>query len=622
MLTLASGESGSTVIDLLVILSVAGVVATLLGRFKLSTIPGFLIAGALIGPHAFGIVADQEEIEAISALALELLLFIVGLELDLSAIRSRVVQILGLGLASTLACAALLTPIGLLFGLGLAGAVAVAMALSISSTAVLIRLLIRYRQTRTPFGRVGVGVSVMQDLLSLVFLALLPVSALAGKDAAVATDDAHASTHIVRDAVIAIGGLAVLITVGRLILPRLLAEAMRAGGQEVMLVLAAAAALGAAVCSQVLGFSPEFGAFLAGFLLSSTQFRHQLAGQLSPMRDLFMAVFFTVVGLRLNGLVIVEFWWVVLLAVACVMFIKTISNAAAAWLLGAAGSVAVPVGLILGNAGEFSLVILEQARTEGLLDATTEGVLIAVVFVTLVLSPMLYGQGERFRAKLVRIPTAPWTRGECLGEEPARTPVEPRAAVDSVVATEPVPETVILPAAPDLQLPVANHKATKRPHVIIAGFGVVGRSVADRLQDSDIPFAIIELNPTTIRTQRKLGRLAVFGDITNPEVLESAGIHDAAAVVLTIPDDAATIRACEAIRAMAPSIFIAARTNFLSRGMQATAFGADHVTVEEVATAEAMGREVIEKLTATGGKYDQQRSNPHHPDLPPAGSGN
>jgi CPA2 family monovalent cation:H+ antiporter-2 len=133
--------------------------------------------------------------------------------------------------------------------------------------------------------------------------------------------------------------------------------------------------------------------------------------------------------------------------------------------------------------------------------------------------------------------------------------------------------------------------------VILAGFGVVGRAIADRLELAGVKFVLVDLNQHTIAMQRKLGRDAIYGDISNPQVLESAHIEQAGAVVLTIPDDEATLRACRVIRTQAPHVFIAARTSFLSKAMAASQLGADLVTVEEVATAETMARQVMEKIS-------------------------
>lgn len=132
--------------------------------------------------------------------------------------------------------------------------------------------------------------------------------------------------------------------------------------------------------------------------------------------------------------------------------------------------------------------------------------------------------------------------------------------------------------------------------MIIAGFGVVGRNLAEHFAAAGIPYVVIELNPETVVRQQKLGRSFIFGDIANPDVLESAGVRGAAAVIITIPDDESVLRACRTIREMSSSVFIAARTTYLSRAIAATEMGADYVCVEEVVTAQDMAKQVMERL--------------------------
>lgn len=146
---------------------------------------------------------------------------------------------------------------------------------------------------------------------------------------------------------------------------------------------------------------------------------------------------------------------------------------------------------------------------------------------------------------------------------------------------------------PDAEANFAGRK------VVVAGYGLVGRCVADRLSAGGFVVTVVEMNPNTIQRQQGLGKSVVHGDVSDPQVLDEAGIRQADALILTVPDEEASLRACEVARQMAPNIFIAARTNFLSKGLLATQAGADHVTVEEVVTAEAMQQAVMRRLLSS-----------------------
>lgn len=603
VLTLASTSesSRSVVLDLLVVLLAAGLVTLGLSRLRLAAIPAYLVAGAIIGPTALALVRDSGNIGQISQLAVILLLFTVGLHLDIAALGRGVVSIMAVGVVSTLAVVLAGWPLGMLFGMPAPTALAVAMALSMSSTAVVVRMLQARREMARLHGRICLGVSITQDLLSLAFMASLPLlTAWAGTKAPAAGEggaagghgghEAGAITGLVRRTVeesagpvagqvaagvAAVLGIALILVAGRYLLPLLLREASRERTGEQTLVISAALALLAAVFTAALGFSPELGAFMAGFLLASTPFRSQLAGQLAPMRDLFMAVFFTVVGLKVSLPLVLEFWWVVLLGLVLVVGVKGVIVAASVWALGGTGTVACRTGLSLAQAGEFSMVILGVASLQGLTGLEVDAVVIALCVLSLIITPSLFSLSDSLSSRLAGFPCPPWLQ---------------RSALHQASAAEEATERERDQARP-------NDAPAARPrHAIIAGFGVVGRAIADHLTVHGVPFTIVELNAETIAAQQKLGRKAIYGDVGNPEVLEAAGVHDADALFLTVPDDDAITRACATTKSLAPDLFIAARTSYLSVAFQVLAAGADEVVIGEVAIAEAMARKVLGRL--------------------------
>lgn len=588
--TLAStGNEEAQVVSLLVILAVAAAVTMVLRRFRLSTIPGYVIAGALVGPHALALIGDPESVKLISGVAILLLMFTIGLHLDIGSIRVGLRQILLLGALTTLASTLVGWAAAIIAGLSPPIALTIAMAFSMSSTAVGLRLLQQRRQIHSMHGRIAFGILIVQDMLALVVLGVLPlVAAWAGVRPQTPTPDAVADAaapaplRMLLHAATALGGIALLIALGRRLLPRLLREAAKDSSSETLLVLSAAVALGAAALTRYLGFSPELGAFLAGFLLAATPFKYQLSGQLAPMRDLFMAVFFTTVGLQLDGRELLRNWEIILLGLPALLIAKGLIIGVGSWLSGATPATSFMTGVGLSQASEFSLVVLAVAGGAGglgIVDDTLMGQAVALVVLSLALAPTLYELAERWQGRFAKLPTAKWMKNSPLSGEGT----------------------------------ASGHAAPGARHIIIAGFGVVGRNLAEHFGAAGLPFTIVELNPTTVSRQRKLGRSIIFGDVANPEVLETAGIHCAEAVILTIPDDEATLRACRSIRQMAPKVFIAARTANLSRAIVATDLGADHVTVEEVATAQEMARQVMSRLESRRAASEAAATEPAPP---------
>jgi len=573
----AAAPDGAILIDLLLILTSAGFVALVTQRLKLETVPAYLLAGACLGPSALGLVSSPDSLAMISHLAMILLMFGIGLHMDLSMMKSGAASMVGAGLLSFAATALLGWGVAISFGLTPPAALAVSLALSMSSTAVVMRVLAQRREMRRPVGRLSFAVLLMQDLLVVGVLAALPAlarwSGTGGADVGIAEDlkdDPFMWMMFLQDAARKVGGVAALIVIGRLLLPRLLREAAKGHSREVMLVLSVAAAIGAALATAWLGFSPELGAFLAGLILASTPFKHQLAGQISPLRDLLIAVFFTTVGMKVDVGLLADWWWLAIVATAATLAIKSVGIAVACWAAGAAAATSFATGLALCQAGEFSLVLLDVANGLNIIGPTTLANTTAVVALSLIVTPSLMRLGSSKSSRFARLPAPPWIKVARFAEDG-----DPHA---------PAPTA-------------AERAALQLRHVVVAGFGVVGRAVCERFDTLGVVYTIIDFNPATVSTQGMLGRRVVFGDISNPEVLETAGVRSADAVILTIPDEDAVLRACEAVRAMNPSTFISARTNFLSKGMMASRLGADHVTVEELATAESMAHEVITQLT-------------------------
>ncbi len=544
--------------DLLLVIACAGLVPLILGKLKVALIPGYLIAGFIIGP-IFGLISEPDHIADIAAIASVLLMFTIGLHLDFRSMRSAVGSIVAVGVGSTVVSAIVLASIALAFGVPWQGAVALGLALAMSSTAAVLKLLQERRDMNRPHGRLAFGVLIMQDLAVVAVLAVIPLLA-----------ESSVGEHAFGfgQAALQLLVVALLILVGRFGLTRMMELAMRVGGSELVLVIGAGAALGAAVASTSVGLSGELGAFVAGLVLAASPVRHQLSGQLAPLRDLFMALFFTAVGLRVSPGDIGGSWWVLLITLPLLMVVKSVVISVSSWFAGASPAVAVRTGLILSQAGEFSLIVLVLIAEVNLVDDRVGALVTATVFLSLLLTPAMMGVSSRIGNLGGWGIMAPWIGKAYFVERPAA----------------PGEEEGVRVACP----------------VIIAGFGPMGRACAERLEKHQLKYTIIEMNARTVKTQTRLGRSIVYGDATNPIVLESAGILDASAIILTIPDETAMLRACRVVRQLNPDIYIVARAGMLSQANLATELGADKVLVDEIAAARGMAGEVVKQLSRLG----------------------
>ncbi len=558
--------------DLLLILAAAGVVAVLAQRLRLPTIPAYLITGTLIGPGAIGLIKRPESVADISNLAVILLLFGIGLHMDLSVLRDTLRRAVIATVALTFGAAAALWPVGAIMGLSAPSTISVGIALAMSSTVVVLRILAERRELNKAEGRLSTAVLVLQDLVAIALLLVLPPLAKwngTGNAGVLDSQDALSAWGVALEmglnALIAMLGVAALVGFGKFILPRALEiAAKRANSGEVTTVISIAAALGAAGITQIVGLGPALGAFLAGFMLSLTMFRHQLGSQIGAVRDLFAAVFFTAVGMSVDLQVLWNHLPAVALMTVLMLGIKAVVIALVLWATGATGNLAFRGGVYLAQAGEFSIVILAACASPrlGLLTPDQVGQIVSVVVLSLILTPALVLGAVKVGSRLPAIDTAPWARRH-------------------VGTTK----------------PDAAAFARGKKHAIIAGYGLVGRAVADELRKMHVTSTIVEMNPSTVKRQATLGRPIIFGDISSPEILETAGIHDADALILTIPDEESVLRACKQARQMHPDIPIIARCNFVSQGVLAAGLGASGVVVEEMATAKEMERVVAQVLS-------------------------
>ena len=358
-----------------------------------------------------------------------------------------------------------------------------------------------------------------EPLGSLDLWARFAVISLVGLVLVACARNLSAESHGAIQKALMIGGVALLVVVAKVILPFLLRESLRGRRLEVMMLVGISAALAAAIVAQGIGFSLEMGAFLAGFVLAGTPFRHQLSGQIGPLRDIFSALFFTTVGMKVAPAIVMEHWWVILLGVAALVVIKTVVIGGTCWAVGALPANAIIVGFALAQAGEFSLILLGESADLGIF-RNAEVVVpsaIAIVVISLILTPALHNVGRRLARNAGSIGHAPWVRSPLLD-----------AKVGDAV-TEGGPR-----------------------HIIIAGFGPIGRRIAEVLEKAGVSYTIIELNPDTVAEQLRRHRSIVFGDVANPQVLESAGLGHADALILTVPDEDAVLRACVIARRRSP----------------------------------------------------------------------
>ena len=523
---------------IVIVIGIGAIVSVLFERLKLPAIAGLLLAGALIGPNGFKLLESGESVETLARVGVIILLFSIGLEFSLSRLGriARLVAVGGLLQVSLtvvavwiLAVALGLTPQkGLLFGF----------ALSLSSTAIVLRALAERGELDAPHGRFVVGALVFQDLCVVPMVLVIPILA-AGTDAGglVAVGLALAKAAVTVVAAVA---------VSRLLVPRLFSLVDAGRSRETFVLAVLAVCGGTAWLTSAAGLSLELGAFLAGLVLAETDYGHRAMSDVLPMRDVLMGIFFVSLGMLFDPRVIAAHPAAVGLVLAVLLLGKGAIAAFTALLMRFPARAAFLAGVGLAQFGEFGFVLIQLGGKLGLATQEESGIVLAAGVVSMFVTPLL-----------VRV--APHiTAGEALLRPLCR-----------------------ILGARGIDEPAPQHRGLE-DHVVIIGYGLGGRLLAQALGKSGFPYIALELNAETVRDARSRNEPLYYGDATSREALDHAGVDRARMVVVAINDPRAARRTVNALKLYAPDTPVLLRCRYLSDHGGLLALGATDVVVQEL----------------------------------------
>jgi CPA2 family monovalent cation:H+ antiporter-2 len=549
--------------DVAVFLAAAGIAAPFFRALKQSAVLAFLLAGVLLGPFGLGrlvesipwlhfvTISDPHAVEPMGEAGILFLLFMLGLELSFGRLWALRKDVFGLGAFQVLLSATLIGAVAMFMGLDAGPASVIGLALALSSTAIVMQILIEDRKAATPTGRTAFSVLLFQDIMVAPILILVGFLGIGGGSLLPAIGQA------------VIGGafaIAFIGLVGRFAVRPAFQLAASAGGREMMLALTLLAVLGASAATAYAGLSLALGAFLAGLLLGETEFKTQIEIDLEPFKGLLIGLFFMTVGMGVDPLELAASWPVILGGTSALILGKGVLAYSGARLFGKPRHVGVQVATLLGPAGEFAFVVVGAAVAANVIGVQVAAQITAMAGLSMLITPFIARAGSRLADRL-------------------------------------------LPG----DLGVRNHVPDDMPdgHVIIAGYGRVGRLLGELLREENADIIAIDTDPKRIAQCRKDGIRIYYGDAGRIETLVKAGVESAAQFIVTVDKPDKAERVVRAVRSRRKDAPITARATDRKHADRLIAAGASFVIHE---AAEAALQLAVHALQDFGMSPDAARA--------------
>ncbi|MCP4381615.1 MAG: portal protein [Hyphomicrobiales bacterium] len=541
--------------ELLVVLGTAGIVVPLFGKLRFGVVPGFLLAGVLLGPGGLGqfgetfpwlswiTFSSPERVQPLAELGVLFLLFLIGLEFSFERLWAMRRHVLGVGSLQVMISAAVIFGGSLLAGLALPGAIVLGLALALSSTAIVTQVLIEAHRFALPIGRLVLAVLIFQDLM------VVPIVVVVGLLGGSSETELTWSS-----AVLAVGVVALIILAGRYLHRPLMKLTAATGSRELVVAIALFLAIGTAVLTAEVGLSPALGAFLAGLLLGETEYRHQIEVDIEPFKGLLLGLFFMTVGMSLDVAAITIGPLAFLAAVVVLVAVKGIVMFAVARSFRVDIAVAVEASFLLAGAGEFAFVVFTLARSGNLVDPGLLQFLVSVSALSMLVIPVFGALGRRVATALAD-------------------------RIDSRVHSASDDDTTAL-----------------ADHVVIGGFGRVGEIVARLLTEEQIPWIALDLDADLVANAHRAGKPVFYGDASRREILGRVGGSSARAFVVTTDKPGATEHMVSAIRRAWPDAVIHARARDATHARALVDLGVTAVTPETLEASLQLARGLLMEI--------------------------
>ena len=544
------------------ILITAVIVLLIFNKLKLPTMIGLFITGIVIG-H---VINDTSMISTLSELGVVFLLFIIGLEFSIEKFSAIKHYALFGGILQVSLTTILVTLLGLGLGLVLNSAIFLGFLVAFSSTAIVMKIMQQKHLNHSVQGRVTLGILIFQDIAVIVVILITPL--LGGQSI---------ELHTFPELLIKLIGVAILIVIGaKWFIPLALKDAAKTKNRDLFMLLTLFICMGTTFATSLIGIGPELGAFLAGLLISNTEYSHQTLGYIQPFQDVFMSLFFISIGLMVNLHLFLYNIGIILALTAIILLIKFAATLLTGIVLKLPNKISISIAILLSQIGEFSFVLAREGMTYGLMTQRFFSIFLGVSILTMSVSPFL----QKFTPQITKL----LSKSSYFQEEG-----ELKTLPEELTEAQPI-----------------------KDHVILVGMGRVGKQMTKACNQFNVPILAVDMNPIVVEQQQNLGVPIIYGNASNENVLKQLRVTSAQCIVISASTYEGTLNTIDAARRLNPDIHIIVRKKYLKNIEEVIEAGADEVIPKEFETSILINKDMDEIADAVNDlrsdNYDAFRS--------------
>ena len=552
--------------DVIIIFSVSIAVVFLFQKLHLPSIAGFLVVGTLVGPYGLNLISDREHVHVLAEIGVMLLLFTIGLKFSLAKLKSSKSLFLVGGPAQILSVLLFFVVGGFLLDIDVRSAIFWGFLVTLSSTAIVLKALAERGESDSLHGRSTIGILIFQDLAIVPMMLMTPFLGNQG------SEDVGRILFALGQSLALVF---LIVLAARVFVPKLLEHIVRTKSRELFLLTIIVLCMGTAWLTSLFGLSIALGAFIAGLIISESEYSHQALAEVLPFRDSFNSLFFVSIGMLMDTRVILEYPLLIMTMVGAVVMGKFVTGAAAVLAVGAPLRSAILAGVALAQVGEFAFILAQEGLTADILSHETYNMFLAVSVLTMIITPFLIQWSPRIARRTEAVQRLhQW-----------------------------------LPGRVSLRAETAQFKL--RDHVIIVGYGLNGRNLSRVLREFEIPYVVLDIRGETVQLEIGSGVPIQYGDATNPTVLHQVQIENAKVLVVAISDPFGARRIVQLAKSLNPSLHVIVRTRYLKELEELHKLGASEIIPEEFETSIEISTLVLQSFQVPNhvilGKAEQIR---------------